>query len=742
MNGDKGDPALTIGGRGPIIRDALSANKNNTLTFIKETLLFKSPELVLRARSVAIVGASERARWPSNIFANLRANGYAGPVYPINPKYTEVWGTRCYPDFASLPQPADHALVIIPAKGVIDTLTEATAHGLKSATVYAANIGEGHDPEIVARGQALKALCARTGLVIAGPNCMGAMSMREKAFFYPNEDLCKLPVGPVAAVFQSGGTLQFWCQTAASRGVGFSYMISSGNELGVDLADYVNFLVDDDATKVIVLFIEGIRRGDAFMTAANRALAAGKPIVAIKTGRSARSRAAAQSHTGAIAGDFETYEAMCRHYGITNCDSLEDMVEIALAFRYARRPKGNRVGWVTTSGGTVDLLYDVMDQERTITMPDYAPATVAAIKPNVIPEVTVKNPLDSGIPSDLPTAAKICTAVLDDPQIDALAWAAQLPTSTGKRKSTDPTPITSMLAATDKSVVAFGRMNYPVDETGLAFQHTLGIPFLQGISQTVKALSGLTRFGALEGRPVPVLPPSNGRAEMLRGDAWQGALATHGLTPPANAFAARPDEAADAASKIGYPVALKIVSPEVSHKTEVGGVLLNLRTPADVEAGAKELTSRIRKAAPTARIDGFLVQEMVSGVEVILGARTDPLYGPVLLVGAGGILVELMKDAALRLLPLGADSAREMLAELKIAKLLAGFRGKPPADMAALERAVVGLSELYLTHRHLLSDLEVNPLIVLPEGQGVRAVDVRPVFITESQAASRTAAHA
>jgi acyl-CoA synthetase (NDP forming) len=367
---------------------------------------------------------------------------------------------------------------------------------------------------------------------------------------------------------------------------------------------------------------------------------------------------------------------------------------------------------------------------------------VAAIKPNVIPEVTVKNPLDSGIPSDLPTAAKICTAVLNDPQIDALAWAAQLPSATGKRKATDPTPITAMLAATDKSVVAFGRMNYPVDAEGLAFQDKLGIPFLQGMAPTVKALSALAHFGAVEGRSATALPPSNGRIESLQGDAWHATLAAHGLTPPASAFAVRPEEAAAVAGKIGFPVALKIVSPEVSHKTEVGGVLLNLRTPADVEAGAKELAGRIRKAAPTARIEGFLVQEMVSGVEIILGARTDPLYGPVLLVGAGGILVELMKDAALRLLPVGAADVREMLSELKIAKLLAGFRGKPPADMAALERAIVGLSELYLTHRHLLNDLEINPLIVLPEGQGVRAVDVRPVFNTDTQAQSRAAAHA
>jgi len=687
--------------------------------------VFTSPEPILRARSVAIVGASERAKWPSSIFASLRDNGYPGKIYPINPRYQEVWGVRCYPDFASLPEPVEHALIIIPAGAVQATLEEGAAHGLKSATVYAANIGEGHDPEIVARGAALKDLCRRTGLIVGGPNCMGAMSMRERAFFYPNVDLAAIPAGPVGAVFQSGGTLQFWCQTGAARGLKFSYMISSGNELGIDLADYVNFLVEDEATKTIALFIEGIRRPDAFMAAANKALVAGKPIVAIKTGRSQRSRAAAQSHTGAIAGDYEAYAAMCDRYGIATCGSLDEMVEVTLAFQYAKRPKGKRVGWITTSGGTVDLLYDYMDGERAIAMPDYAAATVAAIQPHIPAEMTPKNPLDSGIPSTMEAAAKICAAVAADPAIDMIAWAAQLPGGSGKRKVVDPQPMLDVMTATDKPIVAFGRMNYPLTQTGLDFQDRIGIAHLQGLEPTIRALGALAAFGAREGRKVPDLPAADGWRDAVMGEALAASLASHGIASPKSAFVKTAAGAADAAAEIGFPVALKIVSAELSHKTEVGGVILNLTSAADVKAAAQSLAARVHGAnmhgsSVAAKLDGYLVQEMVSGVEVILGARTDPLYGPVMVVGSGGIMVELVKDVALRLLPVGEAEAREMVAGLKLSRLLAGYRGKPQADSEALVKAICGLSDFYLAHRRWLADIEINPLIVLPKGLGAR----------------------
>jgi acetyltransferase len=263
------------------------------------------------------------------------------------------------------------------------------------------------------------------------------------------------------------------------------------------------------------------------------------------------------------------------------------------------------------------------------------------------------------------------------------------------------------------------------DQATVKFQNEVGFPFLQGLPAVIRALGGLAFYGARKGRDIVPLAPPAGRAETLEGAAFDAALARHGLTLPRSAIAKSPQEAAAGAAKIGFPVALKIVSSAISHKTEAGGVRLHLSSAAEVERAAQDLTASAAKAAPGAPIDGYLVQEMVDGVEMIIGARTDPLYGPMLVVGAGGVLVELVKDVAFRLLPVTRDDARAMIGELKVAKLLAGFRGKPPADVEALIDAICGLSDFYLDHRHLISDIEINPLIV--QTKGTCAVDVRVI---------------
>jgi acetyltransferase len=684
---------------------------------------FRSPHQLLQARSVAIVGASERAKWPVRIFSQLRDFGFPGRAYPINPHRSEVWGVRCYPSFAALPEVPDHALIIIPAEAVPAAVEEAAQAGVKAVTVYAANIGEGSDPATLARGARLTELCDRHGIMLAGPNCMGAISLHEKYFVYPDPELCKVSAGSVGAVFQSGGTLQFWCKAAAERGVKFSYAISSGNEIGLDLADYVNFLVESDNTNVIVLFIEGIRRAATFMAAASKALAAGKPIVAIKTGRSEKSRETARSHTGAIAGDYDVFAAMCERYGIIRSDSLDDMTELALALQGAKFPKGPRVGFVTSSGGMVDLLHDYLEETGSIVAPDFSPATETQIRPHVLPQVQIKNPLDAGIPSNDAAAASICQAVLADPNVDMLAWAAD-------KKPREPALLRTVFDATEKPVIAFARMYSAAGLQGGAFENEVGVPFLQGLRPTLHALAGLAFFAARSGRRIDPLPSPNGQAETLKGAALEQALGRHGLKSPRSVIAQTPEEAAAAAMRIGFPVALKIVSAEISHKTEFGGVRLGLADAGAVKSATEALLATIRRQAPRASIDGVLVQEMVRGVEIILGARTDPIYGPVMVVGAGGIGVELTKDTVLRLLPVGLAEARVMIAELKVMKLLTGFRGQPAHDVEALVTAICGLSDFYLDHRHFLSDLEVNPLIVLPGCEGVRAVDIRLVPAT------------
>jgi acetate---CoA ligase (ADP-forming) len=689
---------------------------------------FRSPASVLRASSVAIVGASERGQWQRMIYGNLREYGYPGRVFLVNPRQKEVYGQPCFPSLRELPEKVDHAMVIVPAVGVADVLTDADAAGVTSATVYAAAMGDGLDPESKKRGAWLKDFLTRSKLRIAGPNCMGAHSYRERLFAYPNTELGRFEPGSVGCIFQSGGTLQFWLRTGADRGLRFSYGITSGNEIDLDLSDYLNFLVDDPNTRLIVLFIEGIRRPQTFMHAAGRALAAGKPILAIKTGATIKSQNAAQSHTGAIGGDYAAYLAMCERYGIVNCRSLDDMLETALAFDGGRLPKGPRIGFVTTSGGTVDLLYDYAESEGA-TMPDYTEQTNAALMPFMQEGIVPKNPLDLGIPMGLKHAAGVCDVVAKDPNVDMVAWAAMLPSKAGAWEGVEA--LQAMVRSTDKPIVGFGRMSYQMTPEAVAAQKAAGFPFVQGLEPTLRALNGLWFFAQRQGKAPAVVPPAP--PSELSPDTLNATLARYGITLPNEAVVASASEAAAAAEMIGAPVALKIVSRDILHKTEAGGVRLDLRGGAMVEAAADALVAAARAAVPNARIDGFLVQEMVSGVEAIVGARSDPLYGPMLLVGAGGVLVELAKDAALRLLPMAAGDVGTMMSGLKLDKLLAGFRGRPAADRAALEAAALALGQFYLDHRARVEDIEINPLVVRAHGLGAVAVDVRVIWRNDTR---------
>jgi acetate---CoA ligase (ADP-forming) len=708
--------------------------------------LFRSAVSTLTAKSLAIVGASERARWPSEIFKNLREFGYPGRIALVNPRQREVYGQRCFPSLRDVPEPVDHALVIVPADFVPDVLTAAEETGVGSATVYASMLGDGDAPESKARGAWLKDFTAMSRLRVAGPNCMGAYSYRERLFGYPNTDLCRLEPGSVACIFQSGGLIQFWMKAAAERGLRYSYCITSGNEPDLGLADYLNFVIDDPHTRQVVLFIEGIRRPQAFMHAAGRALAMGKPILAIKTGATTQSRAASLSHTGAIAGDYAAYLAMCERYGIVNFRSLDDLVEAALAFDGGRLPKGPRMGFVTNSGATVDLLYDYADTEGAA-MPDFTEETKAALLPLMQKGITPKNPLDVGIPSTLEVAAKQCETAACDPNIDMVAWTSPMP-----RKGEpwgDPAALRQLLDKTSKPIVAFGRVIQQLSEEQLADHRAAGFPFLQGIEPTIRALSGLWFHAARRGR-LPATPPPAPPSD-LSPATLQATLARYGIALPKSQVVANAAEAVAAAERIGFPVALKIRSRGVLHKTEVGGVALGLQDRDAVQAAADALAASTRAAQPSARIDGFLVQEMVSGVEAIVGARSDPLYGPMLLVGSGGVLVELAKDAALRLLPVTTQDVGTMIDGLKLAQRLSGFRGQPAADRAALEAAALGLGRFFLDHRARIKEIEINPLMVRtgnsglarerqpklsqPAEGGALAVDVRVLWREDAEGA-------
>lgn len=687
--------------------------------------MFRSPHPLLRARSIAIVGASDRARWPVSIYGNLTATNSPARIFPINPSRDQLWGMKCYPDFASLPEAPDLALMIIPAAHILSSLQDGVERGLKSALIYSSGIGEGEVPEFHARGAALRELCETSGLVACGPNCMGNVSLREKLFLYPNPAFNNLPPGPVGGVFQSGGTLQAWGLAAAERGIRFSYLVSSGNELSLDAADYVNFLVEDPETSLIVLMIEGIRRPDAFKEAARKALAARKPILAVKVGQTEGARKSAQSHTGAIAGDYDVFAALCERYGIVLCPSLDDMVETALAFQSGRLPEGDGMAFMSNSGGVVDLMHDHAGQENA-RMPQISPATAKTIRELVGPDMPLQNPMDCGQAgfADERNYMRVCEAVSEDPRIHMVAFEARTPNEPGRKT---PQPLRELADRTTLPIFAFCRMGHAPSEYGRQFQDEAGIPHLQSMPETVRAMKALAFYGKRAGRKIPPLPKARGKEAAIHPDRLERSLKAVNVPPPRSIFARSATAAAAAAQKIGFPVVLKIVSPEVSHKTEVGGVRLDLKSRTEVQEAAKELTRNFRKAAPKASISGFLVQEMVSGVEMIIGVREDPLYGPVMVVGAGGIMVELVKDTAFRMLPVNAGVAGDILDELAVNTLLRGYRGGKPADRKALIDAICGLSKFFLDHRPWLADLEINPLIVRETGKGVRAVDIRPV---------------
>ena len=688
--------------------------------------LFRSPAPLLDAKSIAIIGASDRGEWPSAIYSNLKNQGFDGPVYPINPSRDEIWGTRCYPDFASLPEPVDLALVIIPGAAVLPVLEEGAACGLKSAVVFAANIGEGDDPESVARGQALSDLCERTGLRACGPNCMGLVSAKSRVFAYPSKALCRLPAGNVAAVFQSGGAMMHWASAAGARGVRFSHMITSGNEIDLVLADYVDYLVDDPNTDIIVLLVEAIRRPEAFMQAASRALAARKPIIALKTGRNEESRESALSHTGAVCGDFDAYLAMCERLGIVNCPTYEALIETVLAFQGGRYPKGRRIGFMTISGGVVDLLHDYIEQHGA-QVPDFTPETKAALADLVNPGMKLRNPLDGGGGAGFGPgpAARVCSIAADDPNIDMVAWTMRLPSD--RVKFRQPKPLQDMLARTDKPILAFERSTYTPTADDLDFQNETGIPFLQGLEATVGALTRLGFYGERVNRPMVPLTGPVSQAAPLDDAAIAASLAEAGVPGPASAEVATAEEAAEAAQTIDFPVALKIRSAQILHKTEAGGVRLHLSSPNEVMRAAHDMVKSARRAVPDAQIDGYAIQEMVSGVEFLVGCRTDPFYGPLIAVGAGGVLVELFRDLAFRLLPVTPAIVEDMLGALKSASLLDGYRGAPPADRTALITAVSAVGEFFLENRSWLREIEINPLTVLAAGQGVRAIDIMSI---------------
>jgi acetyltransferase len=424
------------------------------------------------------------------------------------------------------------------------------------------------------------------------------------------------------------------------------------------------------------------------------------------------------SHTGSLAGADEVFDAVCHRLGLIRCPTLEDLTETTLAFMAGRFPKGSRAAIVVNSGGMKGLICDHCDELKT-NLAQLSDKTKEAVRPLIPAELAVENPLECGVAGFGDEAGFINIVKLhaDDPGVDLLAIHGELPR--GQKRSAEL--FKSAVAATDKPVLAFGRSTYSCQEESRAFQEEAGMPFLQAIKPTLRALAGLGLYGERRQRGVPKLAAASGNEADLAGENLNTLLRRHGIGLPKQAMAGTAADAATRAKEIGFPVAIKLIAAEVVHKTESGAVVLGLKSAEAVQAeGQKLLTKTLGRGH-------LLIQEMVQGTEVLIGARSDPQYGPFLMVGLGGIFVEVLKDVAIRLLPVDEHEAREMLKELRGYKVLEGVRGQGPRDVDALVKAMVGLSEIFIAHRDHLSDLEINPIMVRGQGQGAVAVDVRLV---------------
>jgi acyl-CoA synthetase (NDP forming) len=701
-------------------------------------------------RSVALIGATDKSRWSWSIFGNLQLHGFAGPVYLVNPRGVPVHGRDSYPSVADLPEPVDLAFVMVPTSAVLGVLTEVADAGIPSVVLLTSGFAEvGADGAELER-QVVE-LARRRGLTILGPNGNGFINAAARITPYglPIDD--PLLSGPVGVVLQSGALASSVLTFAQTRNVGVSLLVSMGNESMVSMTDVMRYLIDDDATRVIALFIESVRRPDEFIALAREALAKGKPIVAIKVGRSQTGARVARAHTGSLVGDDAVVDAVFGQHGVIRVDCLEDLIITAGLLAATGPLPGNRVGFVTASGGASEIIADRAEDEG-IEIPEFAPDTVERLR-RVVPEfAATQNPVDvtGYILVDRNLLRNALTAVHDDPSLDALVVVTDLPRSL----PADPTLIIDgfrqtgeLIRRSAKPIVVMGNTLTDITPVGRDVAGQTGFPsVLGGIHHGLTALGRAVRWSqvhqaALASAPAPAPALSPLTVPDEPGASWSeyrasAFVAEHGIPVVPSVLATDAIAAAEAANALGYPVVVKLAADEIEHKSDIGGVKVGLRDPSEVMAAYADVVSAGREVG--ADVAGALVQPQRSGgIELLVGIVTDPVWGQVLAVGLGGVWVEILRDTAIRVLPVDRDQIRQALRSLRGAELFDGPRGTEKADLDAVADAIAAAAALAGRLGDRLEALEINPLLV--RGSQVEALDTLITWRKiESKSLSRT----
>ena len=680
-----------------------------------------SSSILFNPGSVAVVGASsDPKKLNGRPVGYLQKHGFAGRIFPINPRYDAIGDLKCYASPGDLPEAPDVGLVLVGAERAIESVRQLSEIDTKTAIVLASGFGEAGE-EGRARQAALKD--AAGGMRLLGPNTIGLVNLSDGIMLTATGamEMEDFTSGNIALISQSGGILGSLLSRAAARGIGFSKLVATGNEVDLDVADFLDAIADDDATKVAALYLETIRNADKFRAAAERATAAGKRIVAYKVGRSESGATAAVSHTGALAGADEVYDAFFAQLGIIRAQTFSDLLDIPSALSGGRTMKGNRAAIVTSTGGAATIVADnigLTELETPQPDPDTAKKLAAL---DLQDAVLDRNPIDvtlAGLRPDL--FREILRILVESDTYEAVV------TIVGSSSLGNPdvvaVPVSETLELTDKPLLAYVSPDAPHIVKHL---NQRGIPAYATPESCAPALLALRAphiSAKADQRELPDVVCTYLPAGTMNEVACKDLFQRFGISVPATKRAATPEEVAELASSFGGPVVVKILSDEIAHKSEVGGVAVGI-APDDVATCCSDMLARVKKAT-SAKIDGFLIEECVTGgVELILGFNRDPQLGPYVLLGAGGVTTELYKDVAMRLLPLDRADARNMIDQLKSSALLRGFRGRPVADIEALIDAILAFADMAMVVGDRLAEAEINPIFVLPKGDGVRAGD-------------------
>ena len=680
---------------------------------------------LLQPRSVAILGcSSDLNRISGRPLKYFLAKGYKGRLYLVNPNQEEIAGLRCYPDVQAIPGPVDLAIVAVAAGLVIESMRQLVAKHVPAAVIFSSGFAEMGEEGAAAQRELVR-IARAGGVRFCGPNAVGILNAFDGVTASFSEYLeGSIAPGPIGFVSQSGAFGTAIAVLARERQLGLGYYVNTGNEADIDVADAFSFIVEDPRIRVIAGYIEGVRDGRKLLAVADRAMALGKPMILTKVGRSDAGARAAASHTGALAGADAVLDGVLRQKGVIRADDEEQMIDLVEMFAHCRLPEGPNLGIVSQSGGAGVLACD-RAEALGLRVPRLGGATQASLNRTLPAYSAVANPVDlTGLSLAEPELIRrTMKQVLADPAVDiGLLWVRLM----DKYVDLMVDIITDISASTDKTFVVSW---LAPPQAALKALRERGICVARGAAQAISALAGLVRYAQARKRWLDDAPAREAAASQPPGPRLPSECgpmsSVHAATVLRNAgvplvpfeFAGDVETAAAAAHRLGYPVALKIESRDIAHKTEAGGVLLGVPDEKALRTGFELIVSSARRRHDAARIDGVIVQKMVEGgVEMVIGVQQDRAFGPVLMAGFGGILVEVMKDVAFAAAPLTLSEADTMLSSLKAAQVLQGVRGRPPLDRARLCQMLVNVSRLAAAAGPRLAELDLNPVMAGPEG--------------------------